>query len=207
MLTAVLVLIGSYHLVLVIRSRPFVERVNNGLHALMNAVMAAMLWDHARSTMLAQIAALAAASLWFAIQGAARPEFKALCAGRRGRLKCAYHSLTMAAGALMIATMGHVTAAGRGTATAPGASHAHHMTATAQASTAGPSDYSAVLTMLPSSFFGAAAILFIILLIRSGTSVATARHARAVGLRNRAVLGIEALGAAAMALMFASLAA
>lgn len=207
-LTAVLLLTGSYHLLRVTRSRPLVERVNNSLHALMNAVMAAMLWNLAPWTMLAQIAALAAAALWFAIQAAARPEFKTLCAGGRGRLKCVYHSLTMAAAALMIAAMGHAPATGPGTAPAAGTSHAHHMTAAAvQATAAGAPDVAGVLKALPTIFFGAAAVVFTVLLIRSGATKATVRYAVAPPMPVRAVLGLEALGAAVMALMFASLSA
>ena len=72
----------------------------------MNVLMAAMLWNLVPSTMLAQIAVLAGAALWFVIQAVARPEFKILCAGSQDRLKCVYHSLTMAGAALMIANDG-----------------------------------------------------------------------------------------------------
>ncbi|MDQ6754310.1 MAG: DUF5134 domain-containing protein [Actinomycetota bacterium] len=207
-ITAVLVLTGGHHLLLVTHSRPLVERVNNSLHALMNAVMAAMLWNLAPATMLAQIAALAAAALWFAIQAAARPEFKTLCAGSRSRLKCLYHSLTMATTALMVAAMGHMTATGPGIVPAAGTSHAHHMTAAAvQTTAAGAPDVAGLLTVLPTIFFGAAVIVFTVLLILSRATKATVRHAVAPRMPVRAVLGLEALGAAVMALMFASLSA
>ncbi|GAB14385.1 hypothetical protein ARGLB_068_00010, partial [Arthrobacter globiformis NBRC 12137] len=106
-LTAVLLAGGSYHLWQATRSHHLTDRVNNTLHALMNTLMAAMLWNLAPSTILAQIGLLAAAALWFIIQAVARPEYKLLCAGTQGRIKCAYHALTMAAAALMIATMTH----------------------------------------------------------------------------------------------------
>ena len=102
-LTAVLLLGGSYYLFQAARSRHLTDRVNNTLHALMNILMAAMLWNLAPSTVLAQVAVLAGAALWFVIQAVAQPEFKMLCAGSQGRLKCVYHSLTMAGAALMIA--------------------------------------------------------------------------------------------------------
>ena len=207
-LTAVLLLTGSYHLLLVTREGPLVEGINNSLHALMNAVMAAMLWNLAPSTMLAQIAALAAAALWFAIQAAARPEFKILCAGNRSRLKCVYHSLTMAAASLMVTAMGHATATNPGTFPAAGTSNAHHMTApTVRATTSGTPDVAGLLTALPTIFFGAAAIAFTVLLIRSRVTIYTVRPAVAPRMPVRAALGVEALGAAVMALMFASLSA
>ena len=98
-LTVVLLLSGSYHLLQAAKPHQLTDRVNNTLHALMNILMAAMLWNLAPSTMLAQIAVLAGAALWFVIQAVARPEFKMLCAGSQGRLKCVYHSLTMAGAA------------------------------------------------------------------------------------------------------------
>ncbi|WP_442853127.1 DUF5134 domain-containing protein [Arthrobacter sp. MA-N2] len=61
-----------------------------------------MLWNLAPTTLLAQIAVLTGAALWFTIQAVARPEFKTLCTTAQGRLKCAYHALTMAGAALMI---------------------------------------------------------------------------------------------------------
>lgn len=204
--TAVLVLTGSYHLLLVARSGRFVERVNNSLHAIMNAIMAAMLWNLAPSTMLAQIGALAAAALWFAIQAVARPEFKTLCVGSLSRLKCVYHSLAMAAGALMVASMGHAPITGPGTAPAAGTSHAHHMTATAgQATTAGSSADPGLQTTLATIFFGVTAIIYTVMLIRSRATNATVRHDVVPRMRVRAALGTEALGATVMALMFASL--
>jgi hypothetical protein len=108
-LTAVLLAGGTYHLWQAFRSRHLTDRVNNSLHALMNALMAAMLWNLAPSTVLAQIGLLAGAALWFVIQAVARPEFKILCAGTQGRLKCAYHALTMTGAALMITMMTHPT--------------------------------------------------------------------------------------------------
>jgi hypothetical protein len=108
-LTAVLLAGGSYHLWQAARSPHLTDRVNNSLHALMNALMAAMLWNLAPSTLLAQIGLLAGAALWFIIQAVARSEFKILCAGTQGRLKCAYHALAMTGAALMITMMTHPT--------------------------------------------------------------------------------------------------
>ena len=85
-LTAVLLLSGSYHALQAARSQKLTDRVNKGLHALMNALMAAMLWNLAPSTMLAQIGLLTGAALWFVIQAVVRPEFKTLCGGSQGRL-------------------------------------------------------------------------------------------------------------------------
>ena len=99
-LTAVLLAGGGYHLWQAVRSPHPTDRVNNSLHTLMNALMAAMLWNLAPSTLLAQIALLAGAAFWFIIQALARPEFKILCTGTQGRIKCAYHALTMAGSAL-----------------------------------------------------------------------------------------------------------
>ncbi|MGY2747489.1 hypothetical protein ACVWZ8_004671 [Arthrobacter sp. UYCu723] len=89
--------------------------------------MAVMLRNLAPSFMLAQIAVLTGTALWFVIQAVARPEFKTLCEGSDGRLKCAYHSINMAGAALMVAMMGHVTTTSHempagGTSTP----HAHH---------------------------------------------------------------------------------
>lgn len=207
-LTAVLLVTGSHHLLQATRARRFADRVNNRLHALMNALMAAMLWDLAPSTMLAQIAALTGAALWFAIRAVARPEFKTLCAGRHGRLKCAYHSLTMAAAALMVAAMGHATTRGLGSVRAGGTSHAHHTTAAAvHVKAAGTSDQAGVLTALPTTFFGAAAVVFFVLLVRSRATKTTVRHAVAPSMSVRAAHGLEALAAAVMALVFATLSA
>ncbi|MFP3463352.1 hypothetical protein R5O87_21160, partial [Arthrobacter globiformis] len=50
---------------------------------------------------------LAGGALWFIIQAVARPEYKLLCAGTQGRIKCAYHALTMTGAALMITLMTH----------------------------------------------------------------------------------------------------
>ncbi|WP_269998911.1 DUF5134 domain-containing protein [Arthrobacter sp. B2a2-09] len=207
-LTAVLLLSGSYHLLQAARSHQRTDQVNKSLHALMNVLMAAMLWNLVPSTMLAQIAVLTGAALWFIIQAVARPEFKTLCAGSQGRLKCVYHSLTMAGAALMVAMMGQATTAGHGIVPADGMpmSNAHHPMAAATQNTATITlDRSPGLAILLTVFFGAAAAVFLILLLRFRATTTTRRHATAPRLSIRAEHGLEALGAAVMALMFATM--
>lgn len=210
-LTAVLLLSGSYHVLQAARSHQRTDQVNKSLHALMNVLMAAMLWNLVPTTMLAQIAVLTGAALWFVIQAVARPEFKTLCAGSQGRLKCLYHSLTMAGAALMVAMMaGHVTTVGPGIVPADGMSisHAHHaMPAPAQSTAAATFDHSPDLAVLLTAFFGAAAVVFIVLLLRGRVTKTTLRNATAPRLSLRAEHGLEALGAAIMALMFATMSA
>lgn len=212
-LTAVLLLGGSYNLLQAARSRHLTDRVNNSLHALMNALMTAMLWNLGPSTMLAQIGILAGAALWFTIQAVARPQFKLLCAGSQGRLKCAYHSLTMTGAATMIALMTTHTPT-NATPTAATQDMAmpmphHTMTAahntthtTAPTAATGLGNAPAILLTL---FFAAAAATFLILLLRRRT---TTTHHQATGKHStRTEHGLEALGAATMALMFATMTA
>ncbi|WP_354218027.1 DUF5134 domain-containing protein [Arthrobacter sp. UYCo732] len=207
-LTAVLLLGACRYLLQAARSRHLTDQANKSLHALMNVLMAAMLWNLVPSTMLAQIAVLAGASLWFVIQAVARPAFKILCAGSQGRLKCVYHSLTMAGAALMIGMMGHAATIGHEIAPAASSSHAHHSGAPAAPSTAPPglvqaSDLAMPLTV----FFAAAAVVFLILLLRGRVAKPAARDHAAPRHSFRAEHGHEALGAAVMALMFATMAA
>lgn len=210
-LTAVLLAGGSYHALQATRSHQLTDRVNKSLHALMNALMAAMLWNLAPSTMLAQIGLLTGAALWFVIQAVARPEFKTLCGGSQGRLKCLYHSLTMAGAALMVAMMaGHVSTAGHGIVPAAGMSmsNAHHaMPAPAQSTAAATFDHSPDLAIPLTVFFGAAAVVFIVLLLRGRGTKPTLHHATAPRLSVRTEHALEALGAAVMALMFATMSA
>ncbi|MCP9001989.1 DUF5134 domain-containing protein [Pseudarthrobacter sp. RMG13] len=209
-LTAVLLLGGIYYLLQAARSRHLMDRVNNSFHALMMVLMAAMLWNLAPSTVLAQIAVLAGAALWFVIQAVARPEFKLLCAGSQGRLKCVYHSLTMGAAALMIAMMDHAATGGHDTApaTAMPASTAHHGTASAAHSPAAPGlDHSADLAVPLTVFFAVAAVFFIVLLLRYRPTKPAHHSAHTPNPSRRAEHGLEALGAAAMALMFATMSA
>ncbi|WP_456506140.1 DUF5134 domain-containing protein [Arthrobacter sp. UYCu723] len=204
-LTAVLLLSGSYHFLQAIKSPQRTDQINKSLHALMNVLMAAMLWNLVPSTMLAQIAVLAGAALWFVIQAVARPEFKTLCARSEGRLKCLYHSLSMAGAAVMIAMMGmattgHVPAAGMQMP------HAHHSLAPAAPSTASATfDHSPSLAILLTVLFGAAAVVFILLVVRLRATKTTCRDAAASRRSIRAEHGLEALGAAVMAMMFAAM--
>ncbi|WP_307098735.1 DUF5134 domain-containing protein [Arthrobacter globiformis] len=223
-LTAVLLAGGSYHLWQAARSHHLTDRVNNTLHALMNALMAAMLWNLAPSTTLAQIGLLAAAALWFIIQAVARPEFKLLCAGTQGRLKCAYHALTMAAAALMIAMMTHPTtspapangsqADGMPDGMSMTMPHSHHAmtaaphntapdTATAAAAAYGHAAPAILLTV----FFAAAAATFLTLLLRRRAMTNSAHHQAATKHSTRTEHALEALGATTMALMFATMTA
>lgn len=205
-LTAVLLLSGSYHLLHAARSRQVTDRVNKSLHALMNVLMAAMLWNLAPSTLLAQIAVLTGAALWFVIQSVARPEFRALCAGRQGRLKCVYHSLSMAGAAFMVAMMVPTTIVSNEILSAPSTSHAHHTMTPAAPSTAGPGmshslDVATLLTVL----FGAAAVVFIVLLLGFRATKTSPRSPVVARRSVQAEHGLEALGAAIMALMFATM--
>ncbi|MDJ0358501.1 DUF5134 domain-containing protein [Paenarthrobacter sp. PH39-S1] len=215
-LTAVLLLGGTYHLLQTVRSRHLTARVNNTLHALMNTLMAAMLWNVLPSTMLAQIALLAGAALWFIIQAIARPEFKILCVSTQGRLKCLYHSLTMAAAALMIAMMarttGHAQADGTPMAMPMPAAH-HTMTSAPHNSAAATSTGTTTFDHLPALaipltvLFGAAAVIFLVLLLRHRTAKTTSRHMATPRHFTRSEHALEALGAAIMALMFATMTA
>lgn len=210
-LTAILLLSGSYLFLQAVRSRQLTDRINSSLHALMNILMAAMLWNLWPSTMLAQITVLAGAALWFIIQAVARPEFKILCAGSQSRLKCSYHSLTMAGAALMVAMMGgHVSSAGHGTVSAAGLpiSNSHHsMPAAAQTTVVATLDQSPALAVLLTVFFGAASAVFIVLLLRFRGTKPPHGHGTSPRLSVRAEHGLEALGAAVMALMFAAMSA
>lgn len=209
-LTAVLLLSGSYHLLQATRPQHLTAQVNKSLHALMSVLMAAMLWNLMSSILLAQIAVLAGAALWFVIQAVARPEFKVLCAGSQGRLKCFYHSLTMASAALMIAMMG-VTTAGHGIDPAGGIStpnHTHHAMESAVQGTATTGlGHSPVPAILLTVFFGAAAAVFIVLLLRNRATKASLHNHATPKHSIRAEHGHEALGATIMALMFATMTA
>ena len=205
-LTAVLLAGTAYQLFQACRSAHLTDRVNNTLHALMNTLMAAMLWNLAPSTLLAQIGLLAGAALWFIIQAVARPEYKLLCAGTQGRLKCAYHALTMAAAALMITTMTHPTGA---TPMPMPMDHAgHHAMATAPhtPATTGTAPAAPVLGLTPgtllTALFATAAITFLILLLRNRTTPTHHQGSKRPSTRTQHAL--EALGATTMALMFAT---
>ncbi|GAA4024567.1 hypothetical protein GCM10023063_00720 [Arthrobacter methylotrophus] len=209
-LTAALLLGGSYHALQAARSRQHTDRVNNILHALMNILMAAMLWNLAPTTMLAQIAVLAAAALWFTIQAVARPEFKTLCTTAQGQLKCAYHALTMAGAALMIAMMSQGTTPAPGTTpaqtmTMPMPATHHTMTATPHSPATPPLDHSPALAILPATFFTAAAVIFLILLLRARRQKTTHHPKTTPPPHTRTNHGLEALGATTMALMFATM--
>ncbi|MDJ0348120.1 DUF5134 domain-containing protein [Cryobacterium sp. PH29-G1] len=207
-LTAVLLLSGCYYVVQAIRSRQITSRVNNGLSALMNVVMASMMWHLGATTMLAQIAVLTVAALWFLLQAVARPELKILCASSHGRLKCAYHTFAMASAAVMVALMmGHLTTAGSsglaaGTMSMSGGHHS--MAATPQSAGTAALDHSPDLATVLALTFGAAAIVFLVLLVRWQVTKSAPRIA-APHNSVRADHGFEAVGAAVMAIMFAAM--
>ena len=124
---------------------------------------AAKLWNLAPSTMLAPIAVLTGAALWFIIQAVARPEFKILCAGKQSRLKCVYHSVSMAGAALMITMMtSHITP---GAAEAMPLPNAHHSIPQLPRATA-TLDHLPSLAAPPPTIFATAALIFIALLPR-----------------------------------------
>jgi hypothetical protein len=211
-LTAVLLAAGTYQLWQAHRSAHLTDRINNTLHALMNTLMAAMLWNLAPTTLLAQTGVLAGAALWFIIQAVARPEYKLLCTGTQGRLKCAYHALTMAAAALMITTMTHpgpdsrTTPTGRTpTPTPMPMDHAHHAMTTPH-TPATPTGTAPALGHTPglllTLLFATAALTFLILLLRNRTT--PTHHTRTHHPSTRTQHALEALGATTMALMFAT---
>ncbi|MEO8222990.1 MAG: DUF5134 domain-containing protein, partial [Specibacter sp.] len=207
-LTAILLFSGSYHILHAIRSHKLTDVVNNCLHALMHLLMAAMLFHLGSSFMLAQIAVLTGAAMWFIIQAVARPEVKILCTDGLGRIKCVYHSLTMVGAAAMVAMMGGVTTDAYATAPAGGMSmsHDHHaMAAPIQMTSTAAIDQSPNLALLLTVFFAAAAMVFIILLLRFRATKTTHRNASALKLSVRREHVLEALGAAVMALMFATM--
>lgn len=213
-LTVILLLSGSYHFIQAARSHQLTDRINKSLHALMNMLMAAMLWNLAPSTTLAQITVLAGATLWFIIQAVARPEFKTLCAGRQGRLKCVYHGLTMAGAAFMVAMMGHAATASHeilpaaATPVPSSASHAHHtMAPAAQGPAVTGMAHSSDQAILLTAFFGAAAVVFIVLLVRGRIAETTRGNQVTPRHSASAEHAHEALGAAIMALMFATMTA
>lgn len=205
-LTAVLLLSGSYHFLLATKSHQRTDQINKSLHAIMNVLMAAVLWNLVPSTMLAQIAVLTGAALWFVIQAVTRPEFKTLCAGSEGRLKCLYHSLSMAGAAVMIAMMGQVTT-GHFPAGGMSMPNAHHSMAPAAPSMAAADfDHSPGLAILLTVLFGAATVVFILLSVRLRPTKGTLLGAATSRISVRAEHGLEALGAAVMAMMFATMA-
>lgn len=211
-LTAILLLSGSHHILQAIMSRQPTDQINQSLHALMHALMAAMLWHLAPSTMLVQIAVLAAGAWWFIIQAVARPEFKILCTDTQGRIKCLYHSLTMAGAALMIAMMAPMTTAGYGVApssdgmTGMSMPHNHHAMAAPVKTTAGAtSGHSPDLAILLTAVFTGATMIFIILLLRARATKTTHHNTAAPKLSTRAEHALQALSAAIMALMFATM--
>ena len=214
-LTVILLLSGCFYLLQAARSRHLTDQANESLHALMNVLMAGMLWNLVPSTTLAQIAVLAGAALWFVIQAVARPEFKILCDGSQDRLKCVYHSLTMAGAALMMTMMGPAASAGNHVAPAAAlstSSHAHHAAAPASATVAHGAaapglDQLSALAIPLTVFFATATAVFIVLLVRSRAAKAT--HGQQSTSRHsvRLEFGLEALGAAVMALMFATMSA
>ncbi|WP_427005482.1 DUF5134 domain-containing protein [Pseudarthrobacter sp. H2] len=205
-LTAVLLLSGSYHFLQATKSCQRTDQINRVLHGIMNVLMAAMLWNLVPSTVLAQIAVLTGAALWFVIQAVARSEFKTLCAGSQGRLKCLYHSLSMAGAAVMLAMMGQVTT-GPVPAGGISMSNAHHSMAHAAApSTAAATlDHSPGLAIWLTVLFAAAAVVFIFLLARRRVTKTTLDDAATSRPSVRAEHGLEALGAAVMAMMFATM--
>lgn len=210
-LTTVLLLSGGYHLLQAARSRHLTGRINESLHALMSVLMAAMLWNLGQSTILVQVAVLTGAALWFVLQSLARPEFKILCASGQGRLKCVYHGLTMAGAALMLTMMAQMSTAGHGTTTAitMPASHAHHSAPVPAPSTTAPAGHSPDLAILLTAFFAVAAVVFLVLLLRSRPAATAARNRNHTAPKHsaRAAHGHEVLGAAVMALMFATMSA
>ncbi|WP_423183789.1 DUF5134 domain-containing protein [Arthrobacter sp. NyZ413] len=233
-LTAVLSTAGAYHLYLAARARQATDRINEALHALMHAAMAAMIWNLAPAALLAQIGVLAAAALWFTLQAIARPEYKLLCTGAQGRITCAYHAATMAAAALMLTMMNTPTTGpgtttsgtgttatgttGMGTTGMPhmkmgsmdmGSMPMNHHTTTAGTGAGNPLTslftHQGAPALILAILFGAAAITFTTLLLRRQPTTGQAKHHTKHN--NRTKHALEATGAATMALMFATMTA
>jgi len=193
-LTAVLLAGTAYQLWQACRSAPLTDRINNTLHALMNALMAAMLWNLAPSTLLAQIGLLAGAALWFIIQAVARPQYKLLCAGTQGRLKCAYHALTMAGAALMVTMMTHPTGGAPMQMPMPASHHAMATTPhTPATGTAAAPALGLTPGILLTTLFSTAALTFLILLLRNHTT--TTHHHGPHRTSTRTQHALEALAA------------
>jgi hypothetical protein len=207
-LTAILLLSGTYHFLQAIRSRQRTDRINQALHTLMHVLMAAMLWNLLPSTMLAQIAVLAGAALWFVIQAVARPEFKVLCAGSQARIKCLHHGVSMAGAALTITMMtSHLgTGPGTGPAHAAPLTNAHHAptgtphTATLDTATTAAGIGHAPAILLTIVFAAAATFLILLLRRHPATTHQTTTRQRAT----RTEHGLEAFGAVSMAFMCAT---
>lgn len=211
-LTAVLLLGASYNLTQAVRARHLTDRINNTLHALMHTLMAAMLWGLAPATTLAQITLLAGAALWFTLQAVARPQFKLLCNGTPGKLKCAYHSLTMAAAATMITLMTtHTTTSTTTTNNLPNGMPGMHHTTTAHTITAPPTAISALghtpALLLTLTFTAAAATFLTLLLRHHHTTKKTNTHQGTHQKTTRTDHALETLSATTMALMFATMTA
>jgi hypothetical protein len=214
-LTAVLMLGGTWHAIQAIRpvrgipGRRSTDRINQALHALMHTLMAAMLWNAAPGTMLAQILILGAAALWFIIQAVARPEFRTFCTGTSGRITCAYHALSMAAGALMIAMMSnHTTTPGTAPAATSSAAHTGHHGTTAAHAKGAVVEHSPVLALALTVLFAAAALVFLALFLRRRRATGQQKHSNHQrSSHGRSNHGLEALGAGSMAAMFAAMTA
>lgn len=205
-LTVFLLVSGSYQVLQAAKSQQRTDQINKCLYALMNALTVTMLWNLAPSTMLAQVAVLAVAALWFFIQAVARPEFKTICAGSHGRLKCAYHGITMAAVALMVAVMGRVTIGENVAPSGTSMPHAQHaMMVQIHGMPSATLDHSPDVAIFLTIVFGVAAVVFTVLLLRFRVPATTLPKTADSKPSVKAEQALEALGAAAMALMFATM--
>lgn len=207
--TIALLLSGSYYFLQAVTRGQLTDRVNSGLHGLMHTLMAAMLWNLAPSTRLAQITVLGCAAFWFVLQAVLRPQFRTRCATSQGWAKCLYHGLAMAGAALMIIMMGQGSTTGQETSPSDGTPamagmagmHDHHGVATPAAT----SGFSPDLALLSTIFFAAAALIFTVLLLRRVTTKTASPHPAGPRPTIRTDYTLEALGATIMALMFATM--
>lgn len=209
-LTAALLLGASYNVLQALNSHHVTGRINNSLHAIMSTLMAAMLWNLLTSTMLVQILILGGAALWFLIQAVARPQ-SGLRASKRSRIKSLYHSFTMSGATLMVAMMGHVTGLNTMTDTSIPAPmsvghHDHSAAALPPLPTTVGQATSSQLALLLTIVFGAAAIVLFILLLGSQMVSNPLRMLAKQRLYISTGHGVEVLGAAVMAIMFATMA-
>ncbi|MFE5837813.1 DUF5134 domain-containing protein, partial [Arthrobacter sp. NPDC056493] len=122
--------------------------------------------------------------------------------GTQGRLKCAYHALTMTAAALMITLMTHptTTTPANQTPTPMPMAHAHHTMTTTPTTPAAPLGHTPALLL--TLLFATAALTFLILLLRRHTP--TTHHPKTQPHHTRTEHALEALSATTMALMFAT---
>lgn len=204
--TAVLLLSVVFH---VLRARRDRNTIDRGFHALMNLLMAGMLWHFASSTMPLQFIVLLGAMLWFFTKAAGPHKIRTLCAGTQGRIMCGYHSFTMGGAAVMLGLMNSGNASDHvgSTGSAASSMDASHHVMTDSAQNPGAilgTDFFAVSFLLTVSF-GVAAVIFLGLLLGSGLLQGSGRRRSSSKSPIVAEYVNEGVCAVIMALMFATM--